>query len=206
MSRPDLYASFAELTRAERSGVDYRVRLLRRDAGVVIVAPHGGGIEPGTSELAAAIAGEQFSLYCFEGLKAGDNGGLHVTSHRFDDPACLRLVESSTHVVTIHGCGDLEGTGGPDLSTSIGGRDTALGEAIRRALVAGGFGIGDRPEMPGTDPRNICNRGRRAMGVQLEISRSLRDRLLQSVPAGPAGEFAQFASAIRRGIVAHKAP
>ena len=34
-----------------------------------------------------------------------------------------------------------------------------------------------RGKLPGRDRSNICNRGRQGMGVQLELPRSLRDRL-----------------------------
>jgi phage replication-related protein YjqB (UPF0714/DUF867 family) len=42
-------------------------------AGLAVVALHGGGIEPGSSEIANDIAGEESSFYAFEGLKAPDN-------------------------------------------------------------------------------------------------------------------------------------
>jgi phage replication-related protein YjqB (UPF0714/DUF867 family) len=45
---------------------------------LAILAPHGGGIEPGTSELAEAVAGEGLSFYAFEGLKRSGNAVLHV--------------------------------------------------------------------------------------------------------------------------------
>jgi phage replication-related protein YjqB (UPF0714/DUF867 family) len=67
------------------------------------VAPHGGGIEPGTSELADAIAGSDLSFYTFEGLKSSGNTDLHITSTRFDEPMCLTLLASSSVVVTLHG-------------------------------------------------------------------------------------------------------
>jgi poly-gamma-glutamate hydrolase-like protein len=61
-----------------------------------LVAPHGGGIEPGTSELADAIAASDLSFYTFEGLKPSGNTDLHITSTRFDEPMCLTLLASST--------------------------------------------------------------------------------------------------------------
>ncbi|WP_261338761.1 poly-gamma-glutamate hydrolase family protein [Rhizobium leguminosarum] len=51
-------------------GVDFRIGVTR--IPVAIVAPHRGHIEPHTSEIAAAIAGEDFSLYLFEGLNPAD--------------------------------------------------------------------------------------------------------------------------------------
>lgn len=43
-------------------------------------APHGGGIEPGTSEIADAIGGERGSFYTFGGLKSSGTADLHITS------------------------------------------------------------------------------------------------------------------------------
>ncbi len=53
---PDTYPNFAALARKERSGIDYQVRVRRARPAFAIMAPHGGGIEPGTSEIADAIA------------------------------------------------------------------------------------------------------------------------------------------------------
>ena len=61
----DKYASFQELERGERRGV-YRVRSCLRRATIAVIAPHGGSIEPGTSEIARKIAGADFSIYAFE--------------------------------------------------------------------------------------------------------------------------------------------
>ncbi|MGA9599177.1 MAG: poly-gamma-glutamate hydrolase family protein [Methylocystis sp.] len=54
---PDLYNSFAELAAAETEGVHYQIRVIERASKIVVVAPHGGKIEPGSSETAALIAG-----------------------------------------------------------------------------------------------------------------------------------------------------
>ena len=64
------YASFAELALHEADGRDFRVvRIDRPGSTVAILAPHGGRIEAGTSEIAELIAGTEHSLFCFEGLK-----------------------------------------------------------------------------------------------------------------------------------------
>ena len=54
----DQYENFEELSQNETVGVDFRILARRARAAFDIVAPHGGGIEPGTSEIADAIAGE----------------------------------------------------------------------------------------------------------------------------------------------------
>jgi phage replication-related protein YjqB (UPF0714/DUF867 family) len=41
-----------------------------------VIAPHGGAIEPGTTEVAEAIAGDRFSFYTLEGVKTRDNKRL----------------------------------------------------------------------------------------------------------------------------------
>src|SRR5262245_41650267 len=107
----DKYATFAELARFEVSGTDYRVQAVARpDSPVVVIAPHGGSIEVGTSELACLIAGDDHSFFAFEGLKPlGRNRDLHITSHQFDHPECLAHVGRSAVVLAVHGCkGDAE--------------------------------------------------------------------------------------------------
>jgi len=100
---PDQYCNFEELSRNETAGVDYRVLLRQAAASFAIVAPHGGGVEPGTSEIAGGIAGDEFSFYAFEGLKTKGNAVLHITSTHFDEPLCLTLIGRSSLVITIHG-------------------------------------------------------------------------------------------------------
>jgi len=74
----DKYASFQELARSEPRGV-YRVRSRPRRATIAVIAPHGGSIEPGTSEIALKIAGLDFSFYAFEGRRKQHNNCLHIT-------------------------------------------------------------------------------------------------------------------------------
>jgi phage replication-related protein YjqB (UPF0714/DUF867 family) len=195
MDDEDRYPNMAALFAATRRDRDYRVHQRAADSDVAIVAPHGGCIEPGTFELADAIAARSHKFYCFEAMA----DGLHVTSHCFDDPACLALVQASEHVITVHGCQDSEAMAAPDLALAIGGRDLVFGGLIRDELQTHGFALGHRPELAGVHPLNICNRGRRGMGVQLEITRSLRDRLMETKTHAD-GTFARLVMAIDRAI------
>ena len=88
---------------------------------MTIIAPHGGKIEPRTSDLARRIAGDDYNFYCFEGIKDKDNACLHITSHRFDEPGAIKLVSKSDLVVAVHAC---TGTAG---LVHIGGLDKKLG-------------------------------------------------------------------------------
>ena len=168
--RLNKYDSFAELAGQEIAGQDFRVRWLDRpDSPAVILAPHGGLIEAGTSEIAALIAGSDHSLFCFEGLKAfGSNRDLHITSHRFDHPACLALVEPRDIVVSVHGCLG-------EARIFVGGLAADLANRLSSELAAAGLDVvADGHKYPGRHPSNICNRGRRGQGAQLEITHDLR--------------------------------
>ena len=163
------YATFAELA-AQETAADYRVRWLDRPASkVIIIAPHGGLIEVGTSEIAEQIAGDDHSLFCFEGLKpARNNRELHITSHRFDHPQCLLMAARHDVVVSVHGCRG-------DAQIFVGGLDLGLSGRLTRALAAVGYDVrADGHRYPGRHPHNICNRGVRGMGAQLEITYDLR--------------------------------
>ena len=78
----DSYGSFAELAIGEAEGRDWVRLYLDRGSRFLVMAPHGGWIEPYTTELAQAIAGEDFSFYTFKGVKERGNRHLHLTSHR----------------------------------------------------------------------------------------------------------------------------
>jgi phage replication-related protein YjqB (UPF0714/DUF867 family) len=164
------YRCFAELARHEIAGKDYRIEVLERaDASVLVVAPHGGLIEAGTSQIAAAIAGRDLHLFSFEGLKPyGENRALHITSHRFDHPHCLALAARSHRVLSVHGCLG-------ERCIHIGGLDEALTSRLTAELVAAEFNVvSPSPRYPGRHPANICNRGSSGKGAQLEITHDLR--------------------------------
>jgi phage replication-related protein YjqB (UPF0714/DUF867 family) len=95
------YKSFEELRDREIEGKDYRIRTEDQGGPVLVMAPHGGKIEPGTTEIAEAIAGQDYSFYSFEGLTMDRN--LHIESHLFDEPQALKAVDKAEIVVTVHG-------------------------------------------------------------------------------------------------------
>jgi len=180
----DLYNSYADLAASEPEGVHYRIRVIDRASPVAIVAPHGGNIEPGTSQIAALIAADKFSLYCFEGLVSGRR--LHITSARFDEPRACALVEASEIAIAVHGRKD-----GDDKQTVwLGGLNQILRDAIGGALEHIGFKASTDHNMQGRSPGNICNRGRMRAGVQLELPRSLRDTFFNDAFSRQAFAFA----------------
>lgn len=185
------YLSFKELANHEKEGQDYRIRMVLRNPRVLIVAPHGGKIEPMTAAVAEAIAGMDYSYYAFEGLKADGNGALHIESHLFDEPRALQAVESADIVVTVHGQIDQK-----EEFVMVGGLNDRLRSSITRQLGAAGFQTRPPTEgLMGTDPKNICNKGKLKQGVQLEMSRKIRDLLKND-----KNHLREFADAIRKGI------
>lgn len=186
---------YAELSRRHRRGIDYEIVIeARADSAVAIVAPHGGAIERATSDIARALAGERHNLYLFEGrLPALNHERLHLTSHRFDEPGCLALLARCERVLTVHGCNHDD----PDPGVLLGGRDTELGEQLAAALRAAGLAVLTRGHrFAGTHPDNICNRGRRRAGVQLELTGRLR--------GGP--RQADFVAAVRGVLAGYDGP
>lgn len=167
----DHYKGFTDLASAHVEGTDYRVHVQANPGSTVaVIAPHGGRIERYTSDVAREVAGADFNLYLFEGIRqAGNYSALHLTSHRFDEPRCLELLSDCNHVVAIHGCeGDMQ-------QALVGGLDKSLKDAVARGLADLGIDtllLGH--QFPATDPNNICNRGRRGVGVQIEMTMALR--------------------------------
>jgi len=168
----DKYSSFAELVAGgEILGTDFDTTVQeRQSSGVLIIAPHGGKIEGGTSELATAIAGADYSLFTFNGLKTfGRNRDLHITSHRFDHPECVALAALHPVILSVHGC---KGTS-PQIH--VGGLDEPLTARLTEKLTAAGLPVNATGhQYPGQNPLNICNRSARGRGAQLEFTLGFR--------------------------------
>ncbi|WP_173918609.1 poly-gamma-glutamate hydrolase family protein [Halobacillus sp. Marseille-Q1614] len=172
------YNSFSELKEENEYGKDYEVKRTERNSDVVILAIHGGGIEPGCSELTIGTSkAGSFSCYCFEGVKSKGNRALHIDSTSFNEPEALRMAESHSYTLAYHGYEDRK-----RKNTLIGGRDRQLRKKVLNALRAAGFHAGillDDSPLAGIDPDNIVNKNKRGMGVQLEISTAQREAFFE---------------------------
>jgi phage replication-related protein YjqB (UPF0714/DUF867 family) len=175
---PDRYENFAHLARYELEGRDYRIRAVPRASPVLVLAPHGGFMEPGTHLVAAFIAGERFSLYCFETLVRRDRAtSMHIASTRFDEPRALALLATAEIAIGVHGRKDKD----DPAAIWVGGLHEPLRDVIARELATAGVKtkiVDEGHPLSGRDPRNICNRGRRGAGVQLEMPARIRQRLV----------------------------
>ena len=169
----DKYDSYeALIAGGEIEGSDFNVTLHERPESVIlVVAPHGGTIEIGTSEMAALIADRDYSLFTFNGLKQewGGNRDLHITSHNFNHPSCIALASRHSTVLAVHGCK------GDSSQIYVGGRDAQLTTLLTERLVAAGLpATSSGHKYPGRNPLNICNRGTSGKGAQLEFTLDLR--------------------------------
>ena len=199
-SMSDKYPDFLTLAAAEPAQA---YAILVRDTGgpLAVAAPHGGGIEPGTSEIALAIAGGDFSYYQFEGKKSDGNHDLHITSARFDEPRCLGLLRSARLVLTVHG------EDSPEPVVYLGGGYTAAFAAVHGALEPHGFIVREHAnrQLQGVQSANICNLGRLGAGLQLELSLGLRRTFFQSLThAGrkqPRPRLAEFGRLVRHALL-----
>lgn len=179
-------------------------------SSTAVIAPHGGGIEAGTSELCLAIAGytpfdagtdpasaavatePQRDYWMFETLM--NSAEQHVTSTHCDDPAALAVCAGNLYAVALHGFDD------PDAKEIvIGGRDVRLKRNLLAAFTKYGLTspaanadwnvtvviAGDTDPNNGDDPANIVNRTRTGAGAQLELSTALREAMFGDFGGAP---------------------
>jgi phage replication-related protein YjqB (UPF0714/DUF867 family) len=172
----DKYESYEELRRNEQED-HFRIDLQVGLSGVAVMAPHGGGIEPGTTEIAKGVAGSEHTFYAFEGLKQSGNRDLHIMSTNFDEPIGIETARKAQRVVTIHGCAKKEEV------VHVGGLDNDLKNKIAAYLSAAGFRVQEYPDsaLQGESPNNICNQGKNRRGVQIEVSSGLRQIMFESL-------------------------
>ena len=173
----DKYRNIAELKQNEREDEDYTILYRELPSKITIMAPHGGGIEPGTIDIADYLAGCDYTFYAFKGLKKTGNKILHVNSNTFDEPIALKAAKNADIVISIHGAKQ------KSKFVHIGGTNQELKQIIMDALRLAGFDamISEIPGLRGMKPENICNRCKTGKGVQLELSRGLRETLFDNL-------------------------
>jgi phage replication-related protein YjqB (UPF0714/DUF867 family) len=192
---------YADPTLAE--GVDYARRHRRHERfddalartddvpKTAILAPHGGGIEPGTSELCLAVAGYHpaglpqippagvaYDYWMLEGVRERDNAELHVTAVGCDDGVAVSLCALSLNAVALHGFQPgPPGMSEDDQVVLVGGGNTILRGYLLEGLREAGVDArdpGQHGELNGDARCNIINRTLLGMGAQLELSTPLR--------------------------------
>ena len=156
-----------------------------------IIAPHGGGIEFGTSELCLAIAGYHPATltvaagtgvtrdyWMFEGLRPIGNGELHVTSTHCDDAVAESLCGGALNALALHGCTTAQAGLPEDAAVAlVGGRNATLKQRLLDEFAAAGVTASDAAgieQLNGDEPTNIVNRTLLGMGGHLELTGPLR--------------------------------
>ena len=187
------YQSYKQL-----KDTDYRIETHQGTSDAVIIAPHGGKIEPGATEIAKAIAGEDHSYYSLEGLKPGNNHHLSIPSDKFDEPFALKIIGQANRVIAIHVFFDSK-----EL-VYIGGLDTDLRKKIEANLKQEEFKtIKPGYNFESENINNICNRGKTEKGVNIGIARGLLQKLLNSLKSEDSNEptlYHRFIQAIRDAL------
>ena len=178
--------SYAEILKnGYVAGRDFRVAF--GDSKIelcLLTAPHGGGIEPGSSEIMRTVAEVGgWAWYEFAGfLRKGNKDNLHISSTTFDEPTLKSMLPQAGFVVAFHGA-----TESRQPIVYVGGkwklgRNTVI-ESINGTFSKHGIQAVDAIDsavaehLRGLDDSNITNLGRRAEGIQLEFSRGARNLL-----------------------------
>ncbi|QES51957.1 hypothetical protein DEJ50_33135 [Streptomyces venezuelae] len=213
LTNTGLYADPANV-----EGVDYARRFKRHGTDdterattpglplSTIMAIHGGGIEPGTSELCLGIAGYEpdtlkprtagaplHDYWMFEGLRSSGavpgNSDLHVTSTHNDDPTARSLAAGSANVLSLHGCTAAQaGLAAGAKGVVVGGANGRLRVLLAEKLRQAGFLVapGDPEKLDGDLRENICNRTLTGEGGgQLEMTYELRKSLFADFGGAP---------------------
>jgi len=176
---------------AESRDVQEYVRL---EGPLGLMAIHGGGIEPGTEEIARFVAYHSgASLYVYAGRRSGGNLSLHRPSHdgKIEKRAlAVQFLEHVNTAISIHGHGRRENR------VYVGGLHQSMVqsfvELVRPALSQYEW-ISDPkiipPGLRGQSPSNVVNLPP-AKGMQLELPLKLRQT--KRTPDGrgfePAGD------------------
>jgi phage replication-related protein YjqB (UPF0714/DUF867 family) len=196
----DKYRNFNDLKQHERRGIDYDIQMRTGTSGIAVIAPHGGGIEPGTGDIAERVAGREHAFYCFKGIKKTGNAALHITSDQFDEPEGIKIAEEADCVLTIHGCS------GTEEVIYVGGNNLDFRKMLLDTIAEAGFAVKDNPSsgLAGLKSENICNRGRTRRGGQIELSQGLRKKMFEGV-VGDAGKgenkaFFDVVAALRKAL------
>lgn len=173
----DTYSSYSALKSHKSINVDYKIVSRDTASSTAVIAIHGGVIESETDEIANAVASKgNDDFYAFIGLRSGST--LHITSTNFDEPTARSLVAKSTKTLSVHGC-----TGTSQI-TYVGGLDKTLAQKVKTALQAAGFKVAAAPSRLGGSARtNICNDNSINKGVQLELTKGMRNNLANSSTA-----------------------
>ncbi|MCD8851486.1 poly-gamma-glutamate hydrolase family protein [Staphylococcus xylosus] len=166
----DKYNSMSELEAKTTENNDWEIVTRNLGSQVIIAAIHGGGIEPGTNEIADLTAKKgEYDYFSFKGTKSKGNEDLHVTSRNYDQSVLIEMIKNKTNAVAIHGC---DGDGN---IIYIGGKDQKLIHEMTKQFEQLNINVEQEPEhISGAHDDIIINCCKTGAGVQLELTPDLR--------------------------------
>lgn len=166
----DKYQSMTQLESETVEGVDWKKDTRDNGTKVLIVAPHGGNIEQGTTEATKALAKKgNYDYFSFEAIRPKNNTELHVTSTHYDDPTLNQMIQNRTATISIHGAA------GTDQIIYLGGPPSTLRDEMETQLKSSGFTVmAPLDYIGGVKKNNFINREENNTGVQLELTTALR--------------------------------
>ncbi len=202
-------------------GKDYEVRIREGEYPVLVFAPHGGVIEPGTELLASYLAGSPhmgippYYYYAFIAHtqlcdRKGDCKSLHITSTKFREPRLLPLLKKVEVAISVHSFGSLaKGENGEEeYRIIVGGLNYELRDLIIQYLHWEHFlvELGEGKRFSGRSPKNVTNLPL-LKGVQIEISRAEMRSLFYvkryadgTEDLEPQNNYFKFIGAVNRAI------
>ncbi|MBL7572777.1 poly-gamma-glutamate hydrolase family protein [Staphylococcus saccharolyticus] len=202
----DHYSDFNELKKNTHKNKDWRIDTkTRKNKKILVTAIHGGGIEPGTTEIARRISNVgKYNFFTFEDLRKSNNDQLHITSTHFSEPHLQKMLKDTKETISIHGFS------GDNPIVYIGGKDKGMSKAIATQLRRKGFTVKESPENIDTQSSdNFVNKNESNSDVQLELTTALRkeffkhyklDRSTRSNTDKYTPEFYKFANSVQKGI------
>ncbi|MBD3004889.1 poly-gamma-glutamate hydrolase family protein [Streptomyces sp. 5-10] len=211
----DRHQSWASFEANEKEGRDYRIdKTLNPDSNVAHIAIHGGGAECMTSDLAEeAAAPKNQNFFALVATHDKFNERLRIPSTIFAHPDAVEMQKAVYFTFSYHGISDRdkEPEGG---QVFVGGMDIQYRDEVAEALKKKGFNVttggiewgsttpkGAEKE-DNQSPKNIANKNQQPGGIQLELTRSLRDRMSSTgnacdENAAKTQVFRDFLSAVR---------
>lgn len=193
------YRSFTELVLHAERGRDYAFRLREPGGAAVVTAIHGGAIEPLTGELAEAVAGEDYNLYVFQGLRA-ESARLRIPPLGYDELRLRALSERSRIAVA------LDGVPGQEQAIYVSGGNARLTQALADHLAAAGLPVAAADDV--FSSADFFFNTPPCGGAQVELSWELRASLTDAElgvgawvePEQRNPRFDTLAQALRKGI------
>jgi len=172
----DTYKNFSELKKERPTS--FEIDHDFQTDSILIFTPHGGGIEPGTTEICKWFNNHSYSYYSFSGVGRKCKE-LHITSTQFDEPILIEMLNQHQYAISFHGMSNkMKKKYTADIF--LGGLNKRLIESLKNRLCESGYSVTsciDYPEsiLAATSSHNLTNKCISNKGLQIELSESIRE-------------------------------